>query len=163
MGDVQAAVRGVAPDAPVYGVTTLEDRLGIFSAERRFQTFLLVAFALVAMLLAAIGIYGLMRYSVATRMREIAIRMAVGAERRDILRMILSDGLGLSLTGLVLGLFGAVWLGQLLSGLVFGISATDTPTFAGVSVLLTTVAAAACYFPARRAAQVDAAAALKYQ
>jgi ABC-type antimicrobial peptide transport system permease subunit len=163
MGDVQAAVRRVARDAPVYGVTTLEERLGVFSAQRRFQTFLLIAFALVAMLLAVIGMYGLMRYSVVTRMREIAIRMAVGAERRDILQMILREGLILSLAGLALGLVGALWLGQLLSGFVFGITARDTLTFVGVSVLLTTVAAAACYFPARRAARIDPAAALKYQ
>ena len=107
----------------MYGVTTLEDRLGRFYAQRRFQTSLLIAFALVALLLAAVGIYGLIRYSIATRMREISIRMAVGAQRSDILRMILREGLTLSLIGLALGLVGAAWLGQLLSGLVFGVTA----------------------------------------
>jgi putative ABC transport system permease protein len=163
MAAVQAAVRGVERDAPVYGVATLEERLGVFHAQRRFQTSLLLAFALVALLLAAIGIYGLIRYSVATRIREISIRIAVGAQRSDILRMILREGLTLSLIGLMLGLIGAAWLGQLLSGLVFGIAVTDPSTFIAVSVLLTTVAAAACYLPARRAARIDPVAALKYE
>ena len=162
MAAVQAAVRQVAKDASVYGVTTLEDRLGTLSAQRRFQTSLLLAFAGIALALASVGIYGLMRYSVATRRREIGIRMAVGADRGAIVRMILREGLSLSLIGLVVGLVGAVWLGQLLSGLVFGVAPSDPPTFVAVSVLLTSVAAAACYLPARRAARIDAAAALKY-
>ena len=163
MGAVQAAARQVDKDAPVYGVTTLEDRLGQFNAQRRFQTSLLTAFAVVALLLAAIGIYGLMRYSIATRMREISIRIAVGAQRRDILQMILREGLSLSLTGLVLGLAGALWLGRLLSGFVFGITATDPVTLVAVSVLLTSVAAIACYLPARRAARIDPLLGLKYE
>jgi len=162
MAPVQAAVRQVAKDASVYGVTTLEDRLGMLSAQRRFQTSLLLAFAGIALALASVGIYGLMRYSVATRRREIGIRMAVGADRKAIVRMVLREGLSLSLIGLCVGLVGAAGLGQLLSGLVFGVAPSDPPTFAAVSVLLTSVAAAACYLPARRAAQIDAAAALKY-
>ena len=163
MATVQAAARQVEKDAPVYGVTTLEDRLNRFHAQRRFQTSLLIAFALVALLLAAVGIYGLIRYSVATRMREISIRIAVGAQRSDIFRMILREGLTLSLIGLALGLVGAVWLGQLLSGLVFGVTAADPVTFVAVSALLTAVAAAACYMPARRAARIDPVVALKYE
>ena len=162
MAAVQASVRQVAKDASVYGVTTLEDRLGMLGAQRRFQTSLLLAFAGIALALASVGIYGLMRYSVATRRREIGIRMAVGADRGAIVRMILREGLSLSLIGLVVGLVGAAWLGQLLSGLVFGVAPSDPPTFVAVSVLLTSVAAAACYLPARRAARIDAAAALKY-
>ena len=163
MAAVQAAARQVEKDAPVYGVTTLENRLSQFNAQRRFQTSLLIAFALVALLLAAVGIYGLMSYSIATRIREISIRIAVGAQRRDILQMILREGLSLSLTGLALGLTGALWLGQLLSGFVFGITATDPLTFVAVSVLLTSVAAAACYFPARGAARVNPLVGLKYE
>jgi len=162
MATVQGAVRQVAKEAPIYGVATLEDRMGVLSAQRRFQTSLLLAFAGIALALASVGIYGLMRYSVATRRREIGIRMAVGADRGAIVRMILREGLSLSLIGLVVGLVGAAWLGQLLSGLVFGVAPSDPPTFVAVSVLLTSVAAAACYLPARRAARIDAAAALKY-
>jgi ABC-type antimicrobial peptide transport system permease subunit len=144
-------------------VSTLESRLDQFNAQRRFQTSLLIAFALVALLLAAVGIYGLIRYSIATRMREISIRLAVGAQRSDIFRMILREGLTLSMIGLALGLGGAVWLGQLLSGLVFGITVADPLTFVTVSVLLTATAAAACYFPARHAAGVNPVLGLKYE
>jgi predicted permease len=163
MEEVHTAVRRAAKDAPVYGVTTLQDRLGDFTAERRFQTSLLIAFSLIALLLAAVGIYGLIGYSVATRLREISIRIAVGAEGRDILWMILREGLALSVSGLVAGLVGAIWLSRFLSSLVFGVAATDPVTFAAVSVLLIAVAAMACYVPARRAARVDPLGALKYQ
>ena len=163
MGSLQAAIRQVEKEAAVYGVTTLDESLGRLQAQRRFQTSLLLAFALIALVLAAVGIYGLVRYSVATRMREISIRMAVGAARSDILRMILREGLTLSLVGLVIGLVGAAALGRLLSSLVFGVTPTDPITFVAVSVLLTLVAATACYFPARRAARIDPAAALKYE
>jgi putative ABC transport system permease protein len=160
---VQAAARQVEKGAPVYGATTLEDRLNRFHEQRRFQTSLLIAFALVALLLAAVGIYGLIRFSIATRMREISIRIAVGAQRSDIFRMILREGLTLSIIGLALGLVGAVWLGRLLSGLVFGITVADPVTFVAVSALLTAVAAAACYMPARRAGRINPIVALKYE
>lgn len=163
MAEVQATVRQVEKEAPVYGVATLDASLGRFHAQRRFQTSLLIAFALIALLLAAIGIYGLIRYSVTTRMREIAIRIAVGAQRADILRMVLREGLSLSIIGLAVGLVGAAALGRLLSGLIFGVTPTDPLTFVGVSLLLFVVAAAACYFPARRAARIDPVGALKYE
>ena len=161
---IQSTVRLVEKEAPVYGVTTLDASLGRrFYAQRRFQTSLLITFALIALVLAAIGIYGLIRYSVATRMREIAIRIAVGAERADILRMVLREGLSLSIIGLAVGLVGAAALGRLLSGLIFGVTPTDPLTFVVVSLLLFSVAVAACYFPARRAARIDPAGALKYE
>jgi putative ABC transport system permease protein len=141
----------------------LSDRLDRFNGQRRFQASLLTGFALVAVLLAAVGIYGLIRYSIATRRREIGIRIAVGAQRNDILRMILREGLTLSVVGLALGLAGAVALSRLLSGLVFGVATSDPATFIGASVLLTAVATIASYLPADRAAQIDAVAALKYE
>jgi ABC-type antimicrobial peptide transport system permease subunit len=113
--------------------------------------------------MAAIGIYGLIQYSIATRTHEIGIRMAVGAQAGKIFRMIILEGLKLSLTGLVLGLVGALWLGQTGSSLLFGVTATDPLTFTTVSLLLTAVATAACYFPARRAMKVDPMVALRQE
>ncbi|MGH9718759.1 MAG: FtsX-like permease family protein, partial [Bryobacteraceae bacterium] len=162
-GAVQAAVRRVEKHAPLYGVTTLEIRLGAFLTERRFQTWLLIGFSAVALLMAAIGIYGLIQYSIATRTHEIGIRMAVGAQAGEIFRMIIGEGLKLSLTGLALGLVGALWLGGAVSSLLFGVAATDPLTFISVSLLLTAVATAACYFPARRAMQVEPVVALRQQ
>jgi len=161
MGTVQAAVRRVEKHAPLYGVTTLENRLGAFLTERRFQTSLLIGFSVAALLIAAIGIYGLIQYSIATRTHEIGIRMAVGAQPGEIFRMIIREGLKLSLAGLVLGLIGALWLGRATSSLLFGVTATDPLTFVTVSLLLTAVAAAACYFPARRAMKVEPMVALR--
>ena len=162
-GALQAAVRRVEKHVPLYGMTTLENRLGAFLTERRFQTSLLIGFSVVALLMAAIGIYGLIQYSVATRTHEIGIRMAVGAQAGDVFRMIIREGLKLSLTGLVLGLLGALWLGQAGSSLLFGVTATDPLTFITVSLLLTAVATAACYFPARRAMKVEPIVALRQE
>jgi len=162
-GAVQAAVRRVEKYAPVNGVTTLESQLGAFLTERHFQTSLLIGFSVVAMLMAAIGIYGLIHYSIAMRTREIGIRMAVGAQAGEIFRLIIGEGLKLSLTGLVLGLVGALWLGRAGSSLLFGVTATDPLTFLTVSLLLTAVATAACYFPARRAMKVEPIVALRQE
>ncbi len=147
--------------APLYGVTTLEDRLGAYLTERRFQTSLLIGFSVVALVMAAIGIYGLIHYSVATRTQEIGIRMAVGAQAGDIFRMIVREGLQLSVTGLMLGLVGTLLVGRAGSSLLFGVTATDPLTFTTVSLLLTAVATAACYFPARRAMKVEPMVALR--
>jgi predicted permease len=160
---LQAAIRRVEKHAPLYGITTLENRLGDYLMQRRFQTSLLTGFSAVALLIAAIGIYGLIQYSIATRTHEIGIRMAVGAQPGEIFRMIIGEGLKLSLAGLVVGLLGALWLGQAGSSLLFGVTATDPVTFITVSVLLTTVAAAACYFPARRAMKVEPMLALRQE
>ncbi len=122
-GALRAAVRRVEKNAPIYGVTSLEQQFGIYLAQRRFQTSLLTGFSIVALLMAAVGIYGLIQYSIATRTHEIGILMAVGAEAGEIFRMILGEGLRLSLTGLMLGLLGALWLGQAGSSLLRGGSA----------------------------------------
>jgi predicted permease len=160
-GAVQSAVHRVEKHAPVYGIATLESRLGAFLTQRRFQTSLLIGFSAVALLMAAIGIYGLIQYSVTARAHEIGIRLAVGAQTGDVFRMIIREGLQLSLTGLALGLGGALWLGRAGSSLLFGVSPTDPLTFAAVSVLLMAVAAAACFFPARRAMKIEPVAALR--
>jgi putative ABC transport system permease protein len=111
--------------------------------------------------MAAVGIYGLIQYSIATRTQEIGLRMAIGAQSRDIFRMIVGEGLTLSLSGAAFGLAGAWWLARASSSLLFGVTASDPLTFAGVSLLLTAVAAAACYFPARRAMKLDPLRALR--
>jgi predicted permease len=160
-GALRAAVRRVEKNAPIYGVALLEQQLGTYLTPRRFQTSLLTGFSLVALLMAAVGIYGLIQYSIATRTQEIGLRMAIGAQAGDIFRMIIGEGLTLSLTGLALGLVGAWWLGRAGSSLLFGVTATDPLTFLTVSLLLTAVATAACYFPARRAMTVDPIVALR--
>jgi predicted permease len=160
-GALRAAVRRVEKNAPIYGVAPLEQQLGTYLAQRRFQTSLLTGFAVVALLMAAVGIYGLIQYSIANRTREIGVRMAIGAQAGDIFRMIIGEGLMLSVTGVALGLVGAWWLGRAGSSLLFGVTASDPLTFTTVSLLLTAVAIAACYFPARRAMRVDPILALR--
>jgi putative ABC transport system permease protein len=160
-GALREAARRTERDAPIFGVVPLEQQLGTYLAQRRFQTAVLTGFALVALLMAAVGIYGLIQYSIATRTREIGLRMAVGAQAGDIFRMIVGEGLMLSVTGLGLGLVAALWLGRASASLLFGVTASDPLTFAAVSVLLTAVAVAACYFPARRAMKVDPMRALR--
>ncbi len=158
---LRAAVRRVDKQAPIYGVAPLEQLFGRYLAQRRFQTSLLTGFSLVALLMAAIGIYGVIQYSIAMRTQEIGLRMAIGARPGDIFRMVIGEGLALSLAGLALGLVGAWWLGRAGSSLLFGVTATDPSTFMTVSLLLTTVGAAACYLPARRAMRVDPIVALR--
>jgi putative ABC transport system permease protein len=160
-GAVRAAARRVEKNAPIYGVAPLEQQLGSYLAQRRFQTSLLTGFSVVALLMAAVGIYGLIQYSIATRTQEIGLRIAVGAQDRDIFRMIIGEGLTLSLIGVAIGLLGALWLGRAGSSLLFGVAASDPLTFTTVSLLLTAVAIAACYFPARRAMKVDPIVALR--
>jgi predicted permease len=160
-GALRAAVRRVEKNAAIYGVAPLEQQLGSYLTQRRFQTSLLIGFSVVALLMAAVGIYGLIQYSIATRTQEIGLRLAIGAQAGDIFRMIIREGLMLSLTGVAIGLVGASWLGRAGSSLLFGVTATDPLTFMTVSVVLTAVAIAACYFPARRAMKVDPIVALR--
>jgi predicted permease len=159
-GALRAAVGRVEKTAPL-GVAPLEQQLGAYLTERRFQTSLLAGFSVVALLMAAVGIYGLIQYSIATRTQEIGLRLAIGAQAGDIFRMIIREGLTLSLAGVGLGLVGAWWTGQAGSSLLVGVTAGDPWTFMTVSILLTAVAAAACYFPARRATRVDPVRALR--
>jgi predicted permease len=160
-GPLRAAVRSVERNAPIYAIAPLSQQLRDYLARRSFQTSLLTGFSVMALLLAAVGIYGAIQYSVATRTQEIGLRMAVGARAGDVFRLVVGEGLLLCLAGLALGLVGAWWLGRAGSSLLFGVSAGDPWTFATASLLLTVVALAACYFPARRAATLDPVVALR--
>jgi putative ABC transport system permease protein len=148
-------VWAVDRDVPVYELTTLEQRRSDSLAQRRFNMFLLASFAVLALLLAAVGIYGVMSYAVSQRTREIGVRMALGAEPRDALRLVIWRGMKPALLGIGLGLSGALALTRLMRTLLFGVSATDPLTFAAVASFLFGVAAVACYLPARRATKVD--------
>lgn len=152
---LRAAVRSVEKNALVNGVAPLRERVAAYLAQRRFQTSLLGGFSIVALLMAAIGIYGLIQYSITARTHEIGIRMAVGASTSTVFRIILAEGLRLSLVGLAIGMSGALWLGQLGASLLYGITATDPLAFAGASLLLIAVAITACYLPARRAMKIE--------
>lgn len=158
---VLAAVRRLDPRAPLYGVSTLESRLRAFYAPRGFQTSIVVGFATAALLMAAIGIYGLIQFAVSTRTKEIAIRMAVGADTGNIFRMVVGEGLALSGGGVALGLLGGIWVGHAVRNLLFGVGALDPATLAAGSALLLSVAVAACYLPARRAMRVEPIVALR--
>jgi putative ABC transport system permease protein len=158
---LRATVHQVDKEVAIYGVAPLEERFATYLIQRRFQTLLLIGFSIVALLIATVGIYGLIQYSIATRTQEIGLRIAIGAQGGDIFRMVISEALRLTLIGLAVGLAGAWWLGRAGSSLLFGVTATDPLTFIAVSLLLTLVATAACFFPARRAMRVDPIVALR--
>jgi putative ABC transport system permease protein len=154
-------VQAVDPDLPVFGEKTMEDIVEASLGERRFAMQLVTSFGVVALLLAGIGIYGVIAYSVNQRTREIGIRLALGANERDIMGWVLTQGMGLTAAGVGLGLAGAFALTRLLQGLLFGIAPTDVLTFGTLAMLLGSVALAACYIPARRATKVDPMIALR--
>ena len=154
-------VRNVDPSAILSPVTTLEQQLSDQLAPRRFQTWLLSLFSLMAVVLASVGIYGMMHYSVAQRTHEVGIRMALGARPANVVRMVIGQGLLLAAIGLGAGLAGSWWLTRLLSSLLFGVTPSDPVTFAAVSILLVVVAILASSIPAWRASRVDPIAALR--
>jgi len=156
-------VQAVDADLPVFGERTMEDVVAASVAERRFAMQLVTAFGVVALLLAAVGIYGVMAYSVNQRTREIGIRLALGANTRDIMGWVLKQGMWLTAIGVTAGLAGAVALTRLLRGLLFGVAPTDAITYAALALLLAFVALVACYIPARRATKVDPMIALRYE
>ena len=157
----RAKVREIDRDVPISNVNTMEELVAQSVAQRRFGMFLLGAFAVLALLLAAIGIYGVVSYSVTQRTQEIGVRMALGANAVDVLKMVLRNGMSLALIGVGLGLAGAFALTRLMARLLFEVTPTDVTTFGLVSVGLTAVALLACYLPARRAMNVDPLEALR--
>jgi putative ABC transport system permease protein len=163
---IKDAVYAAGRDQPVYRIQTMQKIATDSMSSQRFPMILLGAFAGLALLLASVGIYGVISYSVSQRVHEIGIRMALGAERREIFRMVIGQGLRLALAGLVIGTAAALILTRLLSSfshLLYGVSPSDPPTFIGVALLLISVSVWACYVPARRATKVDPIIALRYE
>lgn len=163
VGAVRKEVQSMDGNAPIYSVVTAEEYMGRSVAATRFNMTLLAAFAAVALLLTAVGLYGVISFSVSQSTHEIGIRMALGAQTSDVLKLVMGQGMVLTFVGVVAGLAAAYWLTRLMSSLLFGVGATDFVTFAGVSLLLVVVAGLACYVPARRASKVDPMIALRYE
>jgi putative ABC transport system permease protein len=160
---VRGAVREVEPDQLVGEVRTMDTLVAHSVAPRRFQVLLLGSFALVALVLAGVGIYGVMAYAVAQRRHEIGVRLALGAQRGDVIRLVVRQGMTPALVGAGVGLIGAFAGTRVIESLLYGVSAGDPVVFAGVSVLLLLTALLACYLPARRATGIDPAIALRHE
>jgi putative ABC transport system permease protein len=156
-------ISGIDPAQPVYNVKTLEQALADSIAPRRFNLFLLGTFAAVALLLALVGIYGVIAYSVTARTREIGVRMALGAQRREVVRMVVREGMAMALAGMAAGLAGAWSLTHWMASLLYDVKAADPATFAAVSAALAATAMLACWIPALKAARVDPVVALRYE
>ncbi|HLW44270.1 MAG TPA: ABC transporter permease, partial [Candidatus Acidoferrales bacterium] len=163
MAPVRRAVQELDPREIIYDVQTLDEVLSRSFAARRLSMILLAVFAGLALVLSCVGIYGVISYLVGQRTHEIGVRMALGAQHNDVLRLILGQGVRMALMGVGIGLVAALALTRLMSRMLFGVSATDPLTFAGVALLLCGVAVVACYVPARRATRVDPMVALRYE
>jgi putative ABC transport system permease protein len=163
VGAVREAVHSVDKDQPIYDVKTLEQRIGMSVAQERFSALLLTIFSALALVLAAIGLYGVLSYNVAQRTHEMGVRLALGAEAGDVLRLVIRHGMKLIAAGLVIGIAGALALTGLVKGLLFGVTPSDPLTHVIVVLVLTVVAILACWIPARRAAKVDPIVALRYE
>lgn len=160
---VRGEIAALNKDQAVFNVRTMDQIVSRSVAPRRFSMLLLSVFAIVALALASIGIYGMMSYSVSQRTREIGLRMTLGAQRGNVLRMVIGQGMKLAVVGVVVGLIASVVLTRTMKNLLFGVSATDPWTFGGIALLLAVVALVACWVPARRATKVDPMVALRYE
>ncbi|HSY58757.1 MAG TPA: FtsX-like permease family protein, partial [Terriglobales bacterium] len=160
---VAEEIHKIDPNLPVVHVTTLDSLLSDTVAPRRFSTVLLIIFAGLALILAAVGVYGVMNYLVSRRTNEIGLRMALGAQPSDIWRLIVGRGARLAVAGVAIGIVGSLALARLLASLLFEVRASDPITYAAVALLLTGVALLACYFPARRAMRADPMIALRHE
>jgi putative ABC transport system permease protein len=162
-GAIRSEALALDKEQPLNSVRVLSDVISASIAQQRFSMLLLCVFATVALVLAAVGLYGVMSYSVTQRTHEIGIRMALGASKGDVLKLVVGQGAALATAGVATGLAGAWLLTRLMTSLLFGVSATDALTFSLVPVLLAGVALAASFIPARRAAKVDPMIALRYE
>ena len=158
---VRAEIRRAAPDLPIESTVTMDEAVAASVAQPRFRMLLLALFAIAATLIATCGIYGLMAYAVTQRRREIGVRMALGAERRDVLRLVLARALRIVAAGVILGLAGAFAVTRVLQTFLFGVTPTDPIAFTVVTLLLMTVGMTAAWLPARRATRIDPVAALR--
>jgi putative ABC transport system permease protein len=163
MAAIREAVDSIDKDQPIYKVTTLEKMVSNSTSQKRFSMYLLGIFAAVALLLAAVGIYGVMSYAVTQRTHEVGIRMALGAQQKDVLALVVRQGMLMALIGVVIGLAGAFLATQVMGSLLFGIGTHDPLTFVGIALLLGAVALIASFIPARRATKVDPMIALRYE
>src|SRR5215813_1352248 len=159
----QGVVASVSKEIPLANLRTMDQVIADSVQSRRFVMLLLSMFAALAMLLAGIGLYGVMSYSTAQRTREIGIRMALGAHKQDVVKLVVAQGMTLTLIGIALGMIASVVLTRTISGLLYGVGAMDGYVFTVVSGLLASIALLANYFPARRAAKVDPMVALRYE
>jgi len=160
---IRSQVSRIDKDQPVSDVMTMEQRLAKSVASSRFVMLLLGGFSVLALGLAAVGIYGVMSYLVTQRTQEIGVRMALGAQKRDVLKLVVGKGMVLAIVGLAIGLLASLALTRLMRSLLFEVTPTDWLTFVITSVVLLTVALLACYIPARRATKVDPLVALRYE
>jgi putative ABC transport system permease protein len=163
IASARSEVQALDPNLPVYNIRTMEGVISESIGTPRFRTSLLAVFAVIALILALIGIYGVMSYAVTQRTHEIGIRMALGAQTSDVLKLVVSNGLALTLAGVIVGLAASFALTHVMSQLLFDVKPTDPLTFIVIALLLTGVALLACYIPARRAAKVDPMVALRYE
>jgi ABC-type antimicrobial peptide transport system permease subunit len=158
---VRESIRAFDKGVILSGATTAENRMGELASQRRLNTWLLSIFASLALAQSLIGIYGITHYSVEQRTREIGIRVAIGAQRANVIRMILGEGMKLTIVGLAIGLLAAAWLTRVMSNLLFGVSSQDPATFVGVALTLVMAGLLACYLPAQKASKVDPLVALR--